>query len=378
MYKKNVKAALDALRNTLVGLGANPYRIDLPRPPGVLKVGADDFIVSAGRRAQKAFQDLERIPLFLADGITGVALLGKKFEDKTWVIQDLIPIGLSICAGKPKIGKSWLVLTLAVALSGGKRALNHYQIEEAVEAVYLALEDSEARLQNRLKIIKASISEVKNLHFFCDWPTVENGGLVALEHWLEQNPKCRAVFIDTLAKVRKSVKKDNSYYDDYEAISELKKIADRFQVGIIVVHHLRKEKAEDPFDAISGTTGISGSADTNIVLMRDRNNVDAVLHITGRDIKEQSLALSFSEGVWEVIGEATKVYATKTQQEILFVLYQAKEPMTPTQIARETDRSVGGLSKTLRKMINDGHIVKVGNGAYIPKSKASKKYQRKG
>ena len=375
MYKKQVKTALDALRDSLVSLGANPYRIDLPRPAGVMKVGVDDFLVIHSRRAKKAFEELERIPLFLPEGVTGTDLLKKEFEDTVWVIDNLIPAGLVVCAGKPKIGKSWLVLALAVAVSSGKNALENFRVSDTAEAIYLALEDSEARLQDRLNTIGVTAEDVKNVHLFCTWPSVEDGGLLALERWLEQHPKCRIVFIDTLAKVRKATKNDYSYYDDYDAISLLKSIADKFQVGIVLVHHLRKQASDDPFDMISGTTGIAGSADTNIVLMRDRNSGDAVLHITGRDILEQSLAMSFSDGLWKVIGEATHVHATKTQQEILLLLLEIGEEMTPSQIAQHTNRSVGGLSKTLRKMVDNGLLERLKGGKYKPK-KAPKKYAK--
>lgn len=378
MYKKQVKAALYALRDSLVSSGANPYRIDLPRPAGVMKVGVDDFLVEHGRRAKKAFEELERIPLFLPEGITGTTLLKKKFEDAIWVIDDLIPIGLIVCAGKPKIGKSWLVLALAIAISSGKDALGNFKISGTAEAIYLALEDSESRLQDRLNTIGVTAKDVKNIHLFCTWPSVEDGGLLALERWLEQHPKCRIVFIDTLAKVRKTTNKDYSYYDDYDAISLLKNIADKFQVGIVLVHHLRKQTSDDPFDMISGTTGIAGSADTNIVLMRDRNNSDAVLHITGRDILEQSLAMSFADGLWKVTGEAMHVQVTQTQQEILLLLLEFDEPMSPTQIAQHTGRKVGGLSKTLRKMVNDNLIERLKGGKYRPKAAKTKNSKLQG
>lgn len=220
-------------------------------------------------------------------------------------------------------------------------------------------------------MIGAQQEDVKNLHFFCKWPSVEDGGLLALERWLEQHPRCRAVFIDTFARVRKAAKNDYSYYDDYDAISALKDIADRFHVGIVVVHHLRKQKADDPFDAISGTTGLSGSADTNIVIMRDRNKTEGIMYITGRDVQEQELALSYTDGIWKIMGEATHVHATKVQQDLLCLLHEVGEPMTPTQIAQETGRSVGGLSKTLRRMVNEGLIEKIAEkgqrGSYIPK-----------
>ena len=378
MYKKQVKLALDALRDSLVSLGANPYRIDLPRPAGVMKVGVDDFLVANSRRAKKAFEELEHHPLFLSEGITGAQLLQKNFVEPSWIVPGFIAQGLTLFAGKPKIGKSWLVLSLITSLSSGKGVFGKYETQEPIEAAYLALEDSELRLQKRLKKLGVTNKDVEGAHFFCKWNSIEEGGHLALERWLNQNPKCRIVFIDTLAKVRAIPKSGNAYYEDYEAASALKEIADKFNVAIVVVHHVRKQASDDPFDMISGTNGISGCADTNFVLLRDRGNVDGVLHITGRDIDEQELAMSFNDCVWKVVGDASYIQATATQNEILLLLLEFGEEMTPTQIARHTDRSVGGLSKTLRKMVNDGLLERLKGGKYRPKAQKTKKYELKG
>jgi hypothetical protein len=373
MYKKNVLSALNALRDTFIALGANPHRIDLPRPPGVMKVGVDDFLMSAGKNARKAFLELRQTPLFLSEGISGIALLQTKYEEPRWIVPGLLVEGLIILAGKPKVGKSWLVLSLALAIAAGKRALDYYDVKGGGKVAYLALEDQEPRLQARLKAINATQEDARNVYFFCSWNRVEEDGLLALERWLDENKDCRIVFIDTFARFRRMPKNNNSYYEDYEAASALKDIADKFRIGIVVVHHLRKEGAVDPFDAILGTNGIAGSADTNIVLLRDRGTADGTLHITGRSVEEKELAMSFDGFTWRVVGDAPQVHATKLQQDILLLLLDAGEPMTPTEIARELRCAVGGLSKTLRKMVSDGLIEKLKEkgmrGKYIPKPK---------
>ena len=326
MYKRQVQNALDALRDGLVRFGANPFRIDLPRPAGVMKVGVDDFIVMHGKNAKTAFAELARIPLFLGEGISGDLLLEKEIKPIRWIIPNLIPEGLTVFAGKPKIGKSWLVLSLVVSVASGTQALEHYQTDKA-EVLYLALEDSERRLKDRLKKIAPDFSGAKNAHFFCVWSSVEEKGLLALERWLVQHRACKAVFIDTLAKVRRASNTQNSYYEDYAAISALKQIADRFGIAVIVVHHVRKQISDDPFEMISGTNGISGSADTNLVLVRGRNDADASLHVSGRDVAEQELAMSFSDGVWKVLGNAAPVYASKIRQDIMLALVEADAPL---------------------------------------------------
>jgi len=381
MYKKQVQSALNALRDGLVRLGATPYRIDLPRPAGMSKVGADDFIVMHGKKAKQKFEELERIPLLMPDAITGAALLKKKLPPKRWVIEGFLAEGFTLLAGKPKVGKSFLILQIVTALAAGGKILKDYY-SNPCETVYLALEDTPLRLKTRLeKMKKAGVDINDRSKFFYKWNRVEEGGLIAIERFLEQNPKCRAIFIDTLAKVRSLPTGNNTYYEDYAAISTLKEIADKFGVAIVVVHHLRKQASDDPFDLISGSTGISGSADTNMVLIRDRGTDDAVLHITGRDVAECELAMKFDDGIWEVIGDATVVYATRIRQEILAALKEADAPLGPTEIAREIGKPPGSLPKTLKRMVQDGLIQRHEGGKYSsaqkpPKPEKEKRYTR--
>ncbi len=384
MYKNNVQAALNALRDALVAYGANPFRIDLPRPAGVMKVGVDDFIIMHGKKAKEAFANLERVPLFLGTGITADVLLKKDIAPIRWVIPGLIPVGLTFLAGKPKIGKSWLVLALVVAIASGRKALNFYDTETA-EVLYLALEDSERRLKERLKKVAPNLSggDAQRLEFHVTWKSVNEKGLLALERWIAEHTACKAVFIDTFAKVRNTPKGGGSYYEDYEAVSALKAIADRFAIAIIVVHHVRKQGSDDPFEMISGTNGISGSADTNLVLIRDRNTADASLHVSGRDVMEQEIALAFDGGIWTALGDAASLRISSTHQEILFAMQQAGQPMSAREIALETDRKQGGIGKTLNRMVRDGVILRAEKGKYIPapqdgQKRDSSKFKGKG
>lgn len=113
------------------------------------------------------------------------------------------------------------------------------------------------------------------------------------------------VIIDTLQKVRDSKSssgKSGMYASDYDDISSIKQIADQYGIAMILVHHLRKMKdSDDPFNEVSGSTGIIGAADTNFVLKRKRSSDDAVLYVSGRDTEYQEMTLSFRNLVWELV-----------------------------------------------------------------------------
>jgi hypothetical protein len=92
------------------------------------------------------------------------------------------------------------------------------------------------------------------------------------------------------------------YANDYDDISTVKQIADRFKIAIVLVHHLRKLKdSTDPFNEVSGSTGITGAADTNFILKRRRGEETATLLVNGRDVEYQQFTLRFVNQVWQMV-----------------------------------------------------------------------------
>jgi hypothetical protein len=75
----------------------------------------------------------------------------------------------------------------------------------------------------------------------------------------------------------------------------------------MIVHHTRKAEAEDAFDAVSGSTGLTGAADATLVLSRDSKGT--TLYGRGRDLDEFEVAVSFDRttGQWSLLGSAAKV-----------------------------------------------------------------------
>lgn len=249
--------------------------------------------------------------------INGVELMVKDLPKTPDVVDGIIPRGLTVFAGKPKMGKSWLILATALAIANDGYALGKIKVQ-AGEALYLGLEDSERRLQDRLKVFGEEIP--KTLHLGISLPRMDEGGLDFLSSWLEQHSDARLVVIDTLARVRpRRVKGGDIYEEDASVGSELQALALHHNIALVMVHHLRKAMADDPLDAVSGSTGLTGAADAVLVLMRPRGQKDAVLHITGRDIEEKALALRFSpaEGAWLLVGEAEKSEMTHEEMSDL-------------------------------------------------------------
>ena len=233
-----------------------------------------------------------------------------------FVIDGLIAQGLYILAGAPKVGKSWLALDMCLSIAKGEKILGLKTSQGT--ALYLCLEDSYARIQNRLYELTDEPTEM--LYFSVMSDPIGGGLEEQIEGFVSEHRDLKIVFIDTLQMVRGST--DSSYGSDYKDLSVLKALADKLEITVIVVHHTRKCKDIDPFNMISGSTGISGCVDGSMVLIENkRGSRNAKLFCVGRDIENAEISLHFDSDLkkWIVTDELS---TSKTKDNIfLAALY---------------------------------------------------------
>jgi AAA domain len=138
------------------------------------------------------------------------------------------------------------------------------------DVLYIAAEDNQRRLKKRIDKILQTAAAPEGLEIHTEWKRVDQGGLEDIEAWCKSKPRRRLIWIDTLAKIRPIIgRSEQAYAADYRAIEGLQKLAGEYQVGIVLNHHLRKAGSEDDaFDDVSGTLGLTGAADTIIVMKR--------------------------------------------------------------------------------------------------------------
>ena len=219
-----------------------------------------------------------------------------------YVVDQLLPQGLHILAGAPKVGKSWLALWLCLCVSKGEPVWGFSTTPSPV--LYLCLEDSYARIQSRL--FQLTEDAPPSLHFANLSDSIGNGLEEQICEFLSAHTDTKLVVIDTLQKVRRSVPDANPYANDYRDLSVLKHLADQNHIAILLIHHLRKMNDDDPLNMISGTTGISGATDSSFVLKPNKRGSDrATLYCTGRDIEYRELPLEFQKAThtWELTEE---------------------------------------------------------------------------
>lgn len=219
-----------------------------------------------------------------------------------FVVDNLISQGLFILAGAPKVGKSWLALDVCLSIAKGEKVLG--KATSCGHAVYLSLEDSVIRLQNRLYELTDEPSD--NLHFAIMAQSISNGLPEQIEYCKKRFDDLKIVVIDTLQKVRNE--SESSYGSDYKELSVLKALADKLDIAIVLVHHTRKCSDSDPFNMISGSTGLSGCVDGSMVLIETkRGSRKAKLHCVGRDIENQEINVVFENSRWKVSDDIKNV-----------------------------------------------------------------------
>ena len=227
------------------------------------------------------------------------------YEPISFFVEELLPPGLHLLAGAPKIGKSWLALWLCLQVAQGKPLWNFST--RPCEILYLCLEDSFQRIQSRL--FDLTENAPATLHFAVMSEQLRSGLIDQMEQFLQEHPTTGLVVIDTLQRIRSTGNEATPYANDYRDIGVLKALADRHRIAVLLIHHLRKMNDDDPMNMISGTTGLSGATDSNFVLRKSKRRENtATLYCTGRDIAYRELSLEFSSEthIWNLLSDDCK------------------------------------------------------------------------
>ena len=292
-------------------------------------------------------------------GWTADELLRMDFPEPPWAVSGLVPVGLSNLAGRPKVGKSWLALQLAIAVDSGGRFLG--QSVEQGTVLVLALEDSARRLKDRL-IRQGAPADVK-IEFETAWPFLGEGGLAALQERLRVT-NYRAVIIDTFSRaVGKADQMDGS--EMTLLLGELQQLALSHDLAILLIDHHRKSSgfSSDPIDDLLGSTAKSAVLDAALGLYREQGKQGATLKIVGREVEEREVALEWDAQFccWQALGDAGDVREDSSRGEVLSAITDLErlgELATTARIASHTSRDRGNISHILANLLADGKIRK--------------------
>lgn len=246
-----------------------------------------------------------------------------------WLVKDMLPNGgIAMLTSPPKCFKSFMALDLGLSIAKGKPFLGKETTKHGV--LYMDLESTKRRPRDRLKMILKDEPAPSNFYLLTaedDIKTLEHGFEEQLTAFLKGHEDVKLVTIDIFQKIREDAKRTQTGYSkDYADMAILKKIADEFNICVLLVHHNRKQSDKDPFNEISGSAGTLGSLDTCWIIQKKREDPTGVLVVTGRDIAEQSLVLRFNQDFWkwEYIGTQAEMHENIMQKR-----YE-KSPITIT------------------------------------------------
>lgn len=286
---------------------------------------------------------------------TADELLSTSFPDPPWAVPDLVPVGLTLLAGRPKVGKSWLALQIAIAASCGGKVLDRDVLPRKV--LYVALEDGPRRLKNRLQKL-GGVKSGATLNFVTSWRCLQQGGLEDLERAITREGYTLVV-LDTLARALGAADQGD-LADMTVLVGGLQELAMRHDVTVLVVDHHRKPAGTeaDPIDDVIGSSAKSAVCDAALGLYKEQGKRGATLKVTGRELEEQSYTLSWDAVTcgWQMEGTTEEVNLRGNKTKILDALRNAEEPLTLTELAGQTGMGKNNVLPLLNELINGGHV----------------------
>jgi hypothetical protein len=295
-------------------------------------------------------------------------ILSTDYPPIPFIIPDFLPSGLTFLIGKPKVGKSWLAMQLALSVMTGGKMLNR-DVEQG-RVLYLALEDNERRLQKRMqKQSWTAPNGAVNFMVYGDFreqiTALNTGGGKRLLRYIERQ-KYKVVIVDTFSRAIHGDQLDPA--EMTEAVGPLQQYALNQGIALIIIDHMPKNTGDvsDPIGHIYGSVAKAGITDTAWALYKEQGKAGAKLAINGRDVEEHLLKLTFDTRgfYWNCEGNAADVTITETRKAILDALEDlGKSQALP--IAEATGQPLNHVRERLNDLVNEGRVSRTQSGQSV-------------
>jgi len=304
-----------------------------------------------GKKGKKTIVD------FYENSLDIKQILKTDFPPVNWVVQDILPEGFGLLAGRPKAMKSWTALDLVYKVQNSLIFLDNRTITG--DCLYLALEDNPRRLKDRLVKLTYDKKNIQHPTILTEAPYLNQGLEESIQLWTEQVSNPRLVVIDTLAKVKKTYGRNNNtaYDKDSEMLRDIQKIAMKLNITIMAISHLGKNNFDYDWDRIQGSTGMQGISDFFWMLDRGDNGDTAFLKGRGRDMEDFEFGLKWNENTfrYEFEGTLVNVLMNATKKEIIEAMQMIQlEECQPkdvcSQLAYTKQKDKSRIAKTMQRM----------------------------
>lgn len=284
-------------------------------------------------------------------------LLQQDFPPLTFLVDGILALGhLLFLAGRPKSGKSWLVLQLAMAIDRGLPFLG--RTTRPGRVLYIALEDGARRVYQRSKTLKwqpkqaAVTFQIANFDIDgLPGPGLEQIEMAALDGY-------DLIIVDTLIASLSGNVRENDNGQMGAIVNRLAKIAHDTNTAVVVVHHTRKGAADDIFDLLRGAGALRGGYDVGLLLERKQGEREALLHCESRDIELEPITIRQSDdgAGWEALGDATRIHEIRAGRRIVEAIMEHGEGHTAEELAELLGISKSATHKQLKNAERDGWV----------------------
>lgn len=293
---------------------------------------------------------------------TTAELLETEFPEPNWAIPGLIPEGLTILGGRPKIGKSWLLMQIAHAIGTGGMFFGQ-RIEKG-NVLYIAFEDSPRRLKNRM--ITQQVPKDAAIEWRFEWNPFQGAGMGDLLIEISRH-KLKAVIIDTFARGMPGIDPQKDLAIIQRVYSDMQIMTLENGVVSLTSDHCRKMGGfdHDPIDDIINTTSKTAIADAIFALYKKHGETEANLMGRGRDIEDVNLTLKF-DGLtcsWQSLGNTEEVITSQNDAKIfqgIQDLLDDGETPTTTNLEKALDMHRTSIIRGIKNLIDQGKVIKGG------------------
>ncbi len=281
--------------------------------------------------------------------VSGAELYDREYPPRQFLVDGLIKRGdFVLLAGRPKSGKSWLLLQLAQALDTGTPFLGRDTVQAKV--LFIALEDGERRVHERLHIRKWRPFAT---FFSFGMLPLHGSGLDQLKHASEGFD---AVIIDTFRAACGSADENNNVEMGLlaQAVADY---AHNTEKVIIVAHHTRKGGSEDPFETIRGAGAIRAAYDVGLLVERKGKEPEAVLRVESRDIQVEGMTIRFDPSAgWVCEGSSLRIEKIRAGRRVVKALIELGDGQTVERIAEHLGITRQAAGQQLAKAERDGLV----------------------
>ena len=281
-------------------------------------------------------------------------LLAEPEETQSWLWdQTLATSSISILVSRPKVGKSTLARSIAVAVATGGQLLGREVNQGTI--LYLQFSAEGKRSELRQSLERAGVALDDRIWIYTG-PTVESP-IDALETALAHY-RPNLVIIDTM--IRWVPVNDANDYTEMSRVTEAIATMARMSGSHIMMLHHASKADRDVGDAVLGSTAIFGSVDT-LLAMRSREGRRTLesRQRYGNDMEEIVLELDQGTGLLMAAGSLEEVEQRDVREAILG---HAQDGMSRQQIVDGVEGKAVLIGKALRQLVIEGYLERLGAG----------------